>query len=300
MSKQYTAAQRQAWDAERRDKLAALADKLKAGVKSFSDSDLFKSYLRAAAQFHTYSANNQMLIWLQRRDATRVAGFETWKKLGRTVRKGEKGIAILAPSPFTVRETTEAGDEVEKRFLRFRVVYVFDVSQTDGEPLPEIDWRGAAGTDGEHVYPALVSYAAGKGIPVTQTESQHGEGGSYIPALHAIRVVTDAPSRMVRALAHELAHSQDEGIKAGEKYSTGEAVADSVAFMVCDKFGVPMQEANFAYLASWLRDENGVKVLDSLMPRIQRIASDIIGHVESVLGLAAEVSEAVEAVPVAA
>src|SRR5215470_14637710 len=105
-------------------------------------SELFRNYLKTSAAFWDYSWHNQMLIWRQRPDASFVGGFNTWLKCGRYVRKGERGIAILAPMFFKEkRQTGESEDEVTR--LWFKVVYVFDIAQTDGTPLPELPTKSA-------------------------------------------------------------------------------------------------------------------------------------------------------------
>ena len=119
-----------------------LIEKLERGFQQVQNSEEYRSYLRTVSRFHKYSISNTMLIWLQCPDATHVAGFHTWLSLGRHVRKGEKGIRIFAPMPYrrtvsTVDEETGITEEEEINGLRFRAVSVFDISQTDGDDLPE-------------------------------------------------------------------------------------------------------------------------------------------------------------------
>src|SRR5690242_4478341 len=116
-------------------------DRLAAAVEAMADSETFGAWLRARSAFHDYSFNNTLLIVSQRPDATQVAGYRTWQKLGRQVRKGEHGIRILAPC--VVKRETDEGEERSAMF--FRTVSVFDVSQTDGEPLPELEYRSLEG-----------------------------------------------------------------------------------------------------------------------------------------------------------
>src|ERR1017187_339871 len=125
---------------EARAKQTEIVDRLERGILELKSSTRWAEDLRAPARFHRYSANNLMLILMQRPDATRVAGFRTWLDLGRHVRKGENGIAILAPCVYggQTREDQETGERLttERRVVGFRVVHVFDVSQTDGDELP--------------------------------------------------------------------------------------------------------------------------------------------------------------------
>ena len=122
------------------EKRSQLVAQLRQGIEQVKDSKRFAEYLAFAGRFHHYSFNNRILIWAQRPGASQVAGFQSWKQLGRHVRKGEKGIAILAPMTFKP-EVEQAGPEAEdvgatRAVVGFRVVHVFDVSQTEGEALP--------------------------------------------------------------------------------------------------------------------------------------------------------------------
>jgi hypothetical protein len=124
-------------------------------------SELFRNYLKASAAFWDYSWHNQMLIWRQRPDATFEGGFNTWLKCGRYVRKGEKGIAILAPMFF--RDKAQAdGTEAETRRIWFKAVYVFDISQTDGTPLPELPMK-SVGERGEDMLARFLRFAESRG-----------------------------------------------------------------------------------------------------------------------------------------
>jgi hypothetical protein len=126
------------------DKLRAAHDKLQEAVAEIGSGDEWKRMLQVAAKFHNYSFNNQLMIFLQRPDATVVAGFNRWKSLGRFVKKGEKGLAIFAPCKYRTKIETDDGEEKTLQSIRgFRVVYVFDISQTEGEENPR-PRRGAA------------------------------------------------------------------------------------------------------------------------------------------------------------
>ena len=114
-------------------------DVLAKAVDAVRASDMFKRYLNVQARFHKYSWGNTMLIYSQNPDAERVAGFGTWKKLGRHVLKGEHGIRIFAPCPWKRTDTDDAGNDTERQGMYFKVVHVFDVSQTDGTELPKVD-----------------------------------------------------------------------------------------------------------------------------------------------------------------
>src|SRR5438093_6386439 len=128
----YSEAEKAAWRAAKQQRLTNLGEQLKTQVAAVQDSDAFKRYLKAQAVFHRYSARNVFLILYQRPEATRVAGYATWQKLGRQVRRGEIGITIFAPAPFTQTTTNAATGEVtEERIPRLNTAPVFDCSQTD-------------------------------------------------------------------------------------------------------------------------------------------------------------------------
>ena len=119
------------------DRLKEITDRLEQGVTELFESDRYKEYLRVMAKFHNYSFNNTLLIALQCPGATRLAGFQSWKKFGRHVKKGEKGIKVIAPAPY--KKTIEKdGEETVILVPHFKVVSTYDISQTEGKPLPEI------------------------------------------------------------------------------------------------------------------------------------------------------------------
>src|SRR3954471_22366901 len=153
-----------AWRAAKQQRLADLGEQLKTQVAAVQDSDAFKRYLMAQAVFHRYSARNVFLILFQRPEATRVAGYTTWQKLGRQVRRGETGITIFAPAPFKQTTTdTTTGDVTEELIPRFKTAMVFDISMTDGEPLPTIKLGAIAGSAPAGTYAVLVDFAASIG-----------------------------------------------------------------------------------------------------------------------------------------
>jgi hypothetical protein len=135
----FSEADKAAWRAAKQQRLTDLGEQLKAQVSAVQDSDAFKRYLAAQAVFHHYSARNVFLILFQRPEATRVAGYTTWQKLGRQVCRGEIGITIFAPAPFKQTTTdTATGEVTEELIPRFKTATVFDIAQTVGEPLPTI------------------------------------------------------------------------------------------------------------------------------------------------------------------
>src|SRR6478672_10996778 len=174
----FSASDKAAWRAAKQQRLADLGEQLKAQVASVQDSDAFKRYLAAQAVFHRYSARNVFLILYQMPDATRVAGYTTWQKLGRQVRRGERGITIFAPAPFKQTATdTATGEVTEELIPRFKTATVFDISMTDGEPLPVIKLGEIAGSAPAGAYAVLVDFAASIGYAlVAHPEDDAAEG----------------------------------------------------------------------------------------------------------------------------
>ncbi len=156
----------------RDDKLRAAHDKLQEAVAEIVSGDDWKRMLKVASKFHRYSFNNHLMIFLQRPDATVVAGFNRWKSLGRFVKKGEKGIAIFAPCKYKTTIEDESGDEQVIHSIRgFCIVHVFDISQTEGDELPDLDAVRPKLLDAdapEGIWDALVSQAEAAGFEVVR------------------------------------------------------------------------------------------------------------------------------------
>ena len=223
-------------------------------------SQLFRDYLRTSAAFWDYSWHNQMLIWRQKPDASFVGGFHTWLKCGRNVRKGEKGIAILAPIFFKdKRQTTDRSEEETKR-LWFKVVYVFDISQTDGTPLPELPSR-SVGERGEDVLSRLHRFAESRGITVRFVEkcSLNGAAGTTKGTEIEIRTSETDVTTQAATLAHEIAHSLLHFTPDGKRITTRdgkeidkqqrELEAEATAYVVGSYFGI--QSPSDFYLAAY-------------------------------------------------
>jgi antirestriction protein ArdC len=163
------------------DKLRAAHDKLQHAVAEIASGDDWKRMLKIASKFHRYSFNNHLMIFLQCPDATVVAGFNRWKSLGRFVKKGEKGIAIFAPCRYKTKVETDDGEEKTMQQIRgFRLVHVFDISQTEGEDLPDLDAVRPKLLDAdapEGIWDALVAQADAAGFEVTR--NRRGSENGY-------------------------------------------------------------------------------------------------------------------------
>ena len=209
-------------------------------------SDCLARYLTAMSRFHGYSWNNVLLICLQRATATHVAGFQTWHRFGRFVRKGEKGIVILAPL-IGKKNSEDDSESEEKRLFGFRAAYVFDISQTDGEPLPE--FATVQGDPTEHTA-RLKAFVTEQGIAL-------GYSDSIRPALGVSRggAITLAcglsAAQEFSTLAHELAHEKLHRTERRTQTTKmiRETEAEAVAFVVCRAIGLDTNTASSDYIS---------------------------------------------------
>jgi len=223
-------------------------------------SQLFRDYLRTSAAFWDYSWHNQMLIWKQKPDASFVGGFNTWFKCGRYVRKGEKGIAILAPMFFKDKRQMPDGSEAETQRIWFKVVYVFDISQTDGTSLRDLPTK-SVGERGQDMLSRLHRFAESRGIAVRFVEkcSLNGAAGTSKGTEIEIRTSETDVTTQAATLAHEIAHSLLHFTTEGQRITTRdgkeidkkqrELEAEATAYVVGSYFGI--QSPSDFYLASY-------------------------------------------------
>ena len=238
---------------------------LEAAVIALRDSDAWRRNLAIMARFHHCSLNNQMLIAYQRPDATYVRGFKSWLDCGRAVRKGEHGIRILAPRPWSRTETNAAGDDETESGISFRVVYVFDVTQTDPVPGYPHPWQppvvlSAVGdeTHAAALWGALADHAAALGLMLS-TADDHAPRSSHIHGYyqHSGQFVWIRPAAlpdMAATLAHEIAHAVTHDTAAGMTRDIHELIAESVAYIVCSQFGLDLSLRSADYVAGWIDD----------------------------------------------
>lgn len=256
-----------------------LLQRLEQAIGEIHDSESFRRYLDVQSRFHRYSYGNVALILSQRPDATTVAGYNRWLTLHRYVRKGEKGIRILAP--MTRKDEAEEGGSTERRQLFFRAVSVFDVSQTEGEPLPEITVPLLTGEDGGGVMDGLLDLAVQEGVEVrlSRGELPAAAAGAYWPGEQKIRVRAAPMRQMTKTLAHELAHHVHLtrfGQESGQREER-ETVAEASAYVICGHFGLDTGERSFPYVATWAKD---AATLKGALQSIQRVSAVIIDGVE--------------------
>jgi antirestriction protein ArdC len=253
-------------------------ERLAEAVERLADSETFAAWLRARAAFHDYSFGNVCLIVSQRPDASQVAGYKTWQNLGRQVRKGEHGIRILAPCRVKARDETEG--EAGYRLVGFRCVSVFDVSQTDGEPLPELDYRPLEG-EAPDLADFLCGVAMAVGLEIRREPLTDGVHGCLRRSERLILVDSASSGAMAaKVVAHELGHYFDPWlIENPDAYSAHrgdcEAVAEAVAYVVAARFGLDAGPSAVGYVASWTAG-NADRVRD-LAERIDTAARSIFG-----------------------
>ena len=261
------------------DKMQELMEKLEQGVKDVFHSSQYKEYLSVMSKFYNYSFNNVLLIAMQKPDASLVAGFSAWKNhFGRHVKKGEKGIKILAPISRKVKieekeeggakingmETAEDPDKeekIKKVITGFKVVSVFDISQTEGKDLPE--YYGAKELSGDVEGYADLFAAVRETSPVpVRFEDIPGEAHGYYHPIEKRIALQEGMSELqnIKTLIHETAHARLHAIDpdATEEeradqpdQSTREVQAESVAYVVCQHFGLDVSDYSFAYVAGW-------------------------------------------------
>jgi antirestriction protein ArdC len=247
----------------------ALVEAVEAGK-----SQKLVEYLKAMGRFHNYSLGNAILIGFQKPDATHVAGFRTWQKLGRHVKKNEKGIAIMAPIVWRRNVThTDDDDQQERKeetALAFKTAYVFDITQTDGKPLPEF-----ARTQGDPgIYTErLERFISGRGIKLERSNLRIAEGISIGGTI--LLKASLAPAEEFSVLVHETAHQMlhlDPANRPEDK-TVREAEAEAVAFVVCHGIGLDTNSASSDYIQLYNGDK---ETLMESLGRIQRTASVIL------------------------
>jgi len=248
-------------------------------------SEVLTQYLKAMARFHHYSFGNIMLIAAQKRDASNVAGMYAWNQLGRRVKRGEKGIMILAPMLGKKRNNTDAhsenapseGSESGKRdwsLIGFRPVYVWDVSQTEGKALPELE---EVKGDVTGYLAKLVNFTIQQGIKFGYSDKiAPARGMSYGGAIRLLPDMTEAEqfSVLVHELAHEMLHKSERRTLITK--TVRETEAEAIAFVVCQSIGLETGSASSDYIQLY---HGNAKLLQESLEIVQRTAAVILGAV---------------------
>lgn len=289
-----------------KQRVQELTDKLEQGLQDLFNSDSYRNYLSTMSKFHNYSFNNTLLIAMQKPDATLVAGFKAWQKnFDRHVKKGEKGIRILAPAPYKIKEERDKIDPVTQELLldkdgnpqkeeveitipAFRAVSVFDVAQTDGKPIPELAAKELL-SDVEGYQDMIRAVEAISPVPIELEEIAGDSKGYYDREAKRIAVQENmSESQTLKTMIHEVVHSklhskeveQDEQMK--KDRNTKEVEAESIAYTVCQHFGVDTSDYSFGYIAGWSSGRD-TKELRASMDTIRRTASELITGIEEQL-----------------
>ncbi len=294
-----------------KDRMREIVDSIENGIKELFESDKYRKYLATMSRFHRYSVNNTMLIYMQRPDATHVAGFNKWRdQFGRNVLKGEKGIRIIAPTPYKkkveeIKTDPETNapvldadgkaiiEEKEIRIPMFKVVSVFDVSQTAGKPLPQL----AADLSGNVQQYEVFMEALRRASPVPmeiKPVARDTDGFFSIKAQSITIRAGMSEVQTVCAAVHEIAHAKlhdyehmtelaDDGetiLVPGEKSrNTEEVEAESISYAVCQYYGIETGENSFGYIATWSKGKE-LKELRASLETINKTASELITDID--------------------
>ena len=270
---------------------------LETGVENIFTGDKYAQYLQTMSKFHRYSFNNTLLIAMQRPDATLVTGYRNWQSMGRQVKKGEKGITILAPAPIKRKREQEILDQNRKPLLdadgkprteevevvipRFKPTTVFDISQTDGEPIETLapEELTEAVADYDLFMEAITAVSP---VPIRFDEIA-GEAKGYYHSVDKEIVIQKgmSDSQTIKTAIHETGHARLHDKDIMEKQGiekdrlTKEVEAESVAYCVCSAFGVDTSEYSFPYIAGWSSNRD-MKELKASMDIIRKTAGEMI------------------------
>ena len=305
------------------EKLKEITDRLEQGITELFDSERYKEYLRVMSKFHNYSFNNTLLIAMQKPDASLIAGFTAWKnQFQRNVKKGEKGIKIIAPSPFKIKQETEKIDpqtqkpvigrdgkpvteEKEITIPAYKVVSVFDVSQTEGKELPDIAVDALTG-DVEQYSDFFAALEKTSPVPIGFEKIEGGAHGYY--HLEDKRIALDegmSELQTLKTAIHEIAHAKlhDIDLNAPKDEQqprvdrrTREVEAESVAYTVCQHYGLDTSDYSFGYVAGWSSGRE-LAELKSSLETIRSAAADIINSIDGHIAELQKQNEAEKAAP---
>lgn len=277
-----------------------ITENLQKGIEELFQSDNYKNYLKTMSKFTSYSLNNTMLIAMQKPDATAVAGYSTWKQLHRQVVKGAKAIKIIAPCPYKKKIETEVTgadgkkiigkdgqpirEESEKVLLGFKIANVFDISSTQGEPLPELAHKlDGSVEDYSDLMTAMKEFSP---VPI-EFKKIEGSANGYYHLLNKNIVIDDNMSQMmtcktgIHEICHAILHDRDTGLEkdALPDKQTKEVEAESVAFTVCQYYGLDTADYSFGYIAGWSSGRE-LKELKASLEVIRQTAQTIINGVD--------------------
>ena len=291
-------------DKSQYDRVREITENLEAGIRGLFDSENYKSWLRTMSRFHSYSVNNTILIHLQKPDATLVASYLSWQRnFGRQVNKGERAIQIIAPAPIKKKIETDRLDPVTGNAIlnsdgtavkdireilvpNYKVVSVFDVSQTEGKDLPTlgVDELGGSVKDLADFIEALKKTCP---VPICFENIRGGAKGYFHMVENRIAIQEGmSETQTVKTLIHEMAHQKLHSLLPGgnepeEKLTRGhkEVEAESVAFIVSYHYGIDTSDYSFGYIAGWSDGKENKEFKESLT-RIQKAADEMITDID--------------------
>lgn len=280
-----------------------ITDQLQKGIEDLFESEKYKDYLKTMSRFTAYSLNNTLLIAMQKPDATAVAGYGTWKQLNRQVVKGSKAIKILAPCPYKKKVEAEVTDadgkiilgsdgkpvteEFEKVLMGFKIANVFDLSQTEGEPLPALSNKLDGSVEGYSDFmEALKQFSP---VPI-EFKAIEGSANGYYHLIDKNIVVDNGMSEAmncktaIHEITHALLHDKDSGIEKDAHLDkrTKEVQAESVAYVVANYYSLDTADYSFGYIAGWSSGRD-IKELKASLDTIRQTAQTIINGVDQAL-----------------
>ena len=285
----------------RKKEMNQMAEKLEAGVKDVFQGENYKAYLDFCAKMPRYSVNNQILIMMQKPDATMCQSFTGWKEMGRFVKKGEKGIRVMAPAPYKMeREQDKIGADgkpvldqdgesikevVEIKVNAFKPVSTFDISQTDGAPVPRLGVEELTGNvEGYATLMEAIKQASP--VPISFENIESGAKGYFHVEENRIAIQEGmSEAQTVKTALHEASHAtlhnKEEQNSDSDKKSRNqkECEAESVAYVVCQHYGIDTAEYSFPYVAGWSSDKE-VPELKASLDTIRRAAADLIVKID--------------------
>ena len=294
-----------------RERLQQITAGIEQGIKELFESEKYMRYLSVMSRFHRYSVNNTMLIYMQKPDATLVAGYNKWKnQFERHVKRGEHGITIIAPTPFKKKieeqkldpdtkapildaEGKAVMEEREVEIPMFRPVKVFDVSQTDGKPLPELASTLSGNVQNYEAFMEALRRSAP--VPLSVEPMAANMDGYFSPDQQRIAIRAGMSEvQTVSAAVHEIAHSklhnyakaQEEAARAGDKEppkkkdrNTEEVEAESISYAVCQYYGIQTGENSFGYIANWSQGKE-LPELRASLETINKTAGELINDID--------------------
>ena len=287
-----------------RERLREITDGIEQGIKELFESEKYRRYLSVMSRFHRYSVNNTMLIYMQKPEATLVAGYNKWKnQFERHVKKGERGITIIAPTPYKKKIEEQKLDpdtnapildkdgkviteEKEIEIPMFRPVKVFDVSQTDGKPLPELASALSGNVQNYEIFMEALRRAAP--VPIA-FETMAADMDGYFSAAEQRIAIRQGMSEVqtVSATVHEIAHSklhdhkkqENEEVAETKSRRTEEVEAESISYAVCQYYGIQTGENSFGYIASWSQGKE-LKELRASLETINKTSCELISDID--------------------